>query len=45
MDAVAGVREPPDRMARPYPGCVIVIASHILENPVSTVRSNIEIES
>jgi hypothetical protein len=34
MDAVAGVREPPDRMARPYIGCVIAIASYILENPV-----------
>jgi len=33
MDAVAGVREPPDRMARPYIGCV-AIASYILENPV-----------
>jgi hypothetical protein len=46
MDAVAGVREPPDRMVRPHLGCVIAIASHMPENTVEyTDRSNIEIES
>lgn len=46
IEAVAGVKDPPDRIARPHRGWANAIRSHIPENPVEyTDKSRVEIES
>jgi hypothetical protein len=46
IEAVAGVMERPDLIARPHRGCAIAIASHIPEKSVEYIdNSRTEIES
>ena len=46
MEAVSGVKSPPECIARPYRGCTIASTKYIPENKVEyTERARMEIES